>query len=386
FVSATNALRAGALVKYAKEILAGAGGYMETGEAEGGGAAAYISNKEQTLFALASLLGQKQYGWIASTAARYIGEAMGAKVVGVYDNDEENKDNTVYVGSELSFNNLGFADEIRLYYVAGKKVDNALKQIQQIGGVDYLKGKFEVEVAGGAGDVLGEGMVSKVWLYNIIDKADFKLHITGLFGELKGGEGIGVEGTLWTGGLGLGLQAGRLRLVAIPISYWKDTGTGITSYETSLFGRYYLTRGRLDFFGGLMIQDMDYKIDASKLWEKKNRLELPYHEIPLMDPEKKAHLLELGLGGGFKGIIFDENSIHLIFMEGENPEVSFYKVGLQIKGIKYSGLETLLNLDIGQKTYYIQTQTFTNQDTTKTAGSGTSELIWDVMFRLIYNF
>ncbi|MGC8924156.1 MAG: hypothetical protein ACP5KJ_03115, partial [Candidatus Micrarchaeia archaeon] len=131
----------------------------------------------------------------------------------------------------------------------------------------------------------------------------------------------------------------------------------------------------------------DYnKIDASKLWEKKNRLELPYHEIPLMDPEKKAHLLELGLGGGFKGIIFDENSIHLIFMEGENPEVSFYKVGLQIKGIKYSGLETLLNLDIGQKTYYIQTQTFTNQDTTKTAGSGTSELIWNVMFKLIYNF
>ncbi|MGC8924345.1 MAG: hypothetical protein ACP5KJ_04100, partial [Candidatus Micrarchaeia archaeon] len=221
FVSATNALRAGALVKYAKEILAGAGGYMETGKTEGGGAAAYISNKEQTLFALASLLGQKQYGWTASTAARYIGEAMGAKVVGVYDKDEVNKSNALFVGSELSFNNLGFADEIRLYYVAGKKVENALKQIQQIGGVDYLKGKFEVEVAGGAGDVLGEGMVSKVWLYNIIDKADFKLHITGLFGELKGGEGIGVEGTLWTGGLGLGLQAGRLRLVAIPISYWK---------------------------------------------------------------------------------------------------------------------------------------------------------------------
>ncbi|MGB9635595.1 MAG: hypothetical protein ACPL0A_03905, partial [Candidatus Micrarchaeia archaeon] len=84
FISATNVLRAGALVKYAKEILAGAGGYMETGEAEGGGAAGYISNKEQTLFALASLLGQKQYGWIASTAARYIGEAMGAKVVEVY--------------------------------------------------------------------------------------------------------------------------------------------------------------------------------------------------------------------------------------------------------------------------------------------------------------
>ncbi|MGC8924385.1 MAG: hypothetical protein ACP5KJ_04300, partial [Candidatus Micrarchaeia archaeon] len=200
------------------------------------------SNKEQTLFALASLLGQKLYGWEANVAARYIGEAMGAKVVEVYEKSEENKENkekTIYVGSELSFNNLGFAKEIRLYYVAAKKVEEVsekvFKLVQQIAGAGYRKGKFEIEGAGASGWI--DGKFLKLWYWDIFNNPNLKLTLTTSFGKfewLKLGEEDSVK-KAWTVGLGAVGQFGKLSCAVIPVSvsYMEDLKDGkkVTSYE-----------------------------------------------------------------------------------------------------------------------------------------------------------
>ncbi len=400
FLSVTDIIRSGAVYKYVGDsLMAGGGLYGEFKEGGVYGGTAYVSNKKQTAFLLGSLIGQKQFGWGADFAAKFIGESWEAKAITIYDTDATSKNDQVFAGAEVSFK--GDSKEIRLYYIAGAKVEELAQKVQHLAGVDALVGKYELEVTSAPeGDILGKGAVGKLTLWNIFEESDFKLSVTGLFGRLAKDEKPGIEGTLWTSGLGLTAQKGKFHLIALPISYQKEEGLGVNSYETAAFGRYYIYGGWIDAYGGLKVQTRDKeKIAKVQLTELEKRLNLDLG-IPLVDPNRNAWLASVGFGGGWKYLLFDENAFNALFTWGENPEIAKKEFLLTATGTLYSGHIFQATAKVNMLTNFVGTTTTVENipaipvgrfktpgatsRQTSTTGMGSEQVTWE--FWLLYTY
>lgn len=315
------------------------GGDFDEGNEEqrkGGMGGFYLSNKKETAYLLASLVGEKEFNWRTDEAFRYLGEVFDLKVETKFyssfsENQTQNKKGR-FIGSEISFED----DKVVLYYFGGKDVysENVEEhhEFNLMGGLVKFTPNLSLEAYGTWKGDMGNG----AFLHPILTHNN-KFGITGLLGYTKNKVNFNllkekVEDDYFTSGLAIGFRERGVSLLLMPVSY-----TNNFNYkhiiETGLSGTYWLPGGSMSFGTGYI-----HNIIQNKKYDVKNPFTLPH-----INNEFNSRLFYVyGEGSGRGFFKFDYTRFRLTGKFGENE---IYRLNQLITSFEMSDFWKRIYLD-----------------------------------------